>query len=43
MCGRDDKWLGTTGAAITQAAKVAPLLDKSDARLAEIRRGAERP
>ena len=28
MCGRDDKWLGFTGAAITQVAKIAPLLTR---------------
>jgi hypothetical protein len=43
MCTKDDKWLGTTGAAITQAAKTAATLRQSDdARLQELRAGADR-
>jgi hypothetical protein len=41
MCGRDDKWLGFTGAAITQVANVAKTLRPSDDRLAELRKHAE--
>jgi hypothetical protein len=40
MCGRDDKWLGFTGAAITQVANVAMMLKPNDKWLAEIRKGA---
>jgi hypothetical protein len=42
MCGRDDKWLGCTGDAITQVALLAPLLADSPERLAPLRAGAAR-
>jgi hypothetical protein len=41
MCARDDKWLGTTGAAITQVANVAKMLKTTDERLADLRNHAE--
>ena len=41
MCGRDDKWLGFTGAAISIVAMVAPHLKAGDDRQAIIR-GANR-
>jgi hypothetical protein len=40
MCARDDKWLGFTGAAVTQVANVAKMLKPDDERLAELRKGA---
>jgi hypothetical protein len=40
MCARDDKWLGFTGAAITQVANVAKMLKPTDQRLTELRKGA---
>jgi hypothetical protein len=40
MCARDDKWLGFTGAAITQVANVAKMLKPEDDRLPEVRKGA---
>jgi hypothetical protein len=40
MCARDDKWLGFTGAAITQVANVATMLQPDDERLVGLRKGA---
>jgi hypothetical protein len=37
MCGRDDKWLGFTGAAVSMVMMVAPHLRPSDDRAALIR------
>ena len=42
MCGRDDKWLGMAGAAITQVANVARHLKPTDEHMPGLRRGAER-
>jgi hypothetical protein len=42
MCGRDDKWLGMTGAAVTQVASVTPMLKATDERLIKLRECAQR-
>jgi hypothetical protein len=40
ICGRDDKWLGATGLAITQAALLAPFLAAQPRIFARLREGA---
>jgi hypothetical protein len=42
MCGRDDKWLGLTGCAVTQVAMLAPLLRDRPEVLQPLQQGAAR-
>jgi hypothetical protein len=41
LCGRDDKWLGATGHAVTQVALLAPIVGSQRRVFARLREGAD--